>query len=98
MCVGVRQSVASVVSSTRHPPLAWLCTHSPRHASLPPPLRSAATYSQCANICIFKLVVVVEVVVALLVIALLVVVVVVVLIVAVVVHCCSALLKQPQNS
>lgn len=64
-----------------------------------PPLRSAATYSQCANICIFKLVVVVEVVVALLVIALLVVVaVVVVVIVAVVVNCCSALLKQPQNS
>lgn len=102
MCVWVRQSVASAVSSTRHPPLAWLCAHSPRLL----PLRSAATHSQCANICIFKLVVVVELVVALLVVALPVavvvvvalLVVVVVLVVAVVVHCCSALLKQPQNS
>lgn len=40
------------------------------------PLRSVATYSQCANICIFKLVVVVVLVVAMLDVALLIVVVV----------------------
>lgn len=82
VCVGVRQSVASVVSSTRHPLLRCLCAP------------FVATYSQCANICIFKLVVVVvvvaELVVALLVVALLVVVVVVVaIVVAVVVQRCS---------
>lgn len=83
VCAGVRQSVASVVSSTRHPLLRCPCAP------------FVATYSQCANICIFKLVVVVvvaELVVALLVVALLVVVVVVVVaVVAVlVVQRCSA--------